>query len=71
MRLLQNTLREKDYQSGVKLTAGTNKEEDIDLPKSNVSTSLKMVHGWVCLRPSDTEPENKFYIGIQGETMRN
>ncbi|MGZ9819817.1 phospho-sugar mutase [Peribacillus simplex] len=60
---------QEDYQSGVKLTVGTNKEEVIDLPKSNVIKYFLEDGTWVCLRPSGTEPKIKFYFGIQGETM--
>ena len=62
---------QEDYQSGVKLNMGTNKEEVIDLPKSNVIKYFLEDGTWVCLRPSGTEPKIKFYFGVQGEKMES
>ncbi|MDP1420686.1 hypothetical protein Q8G35_20475 [Peribacillus simplex] len=48
---------------------GTNREEVIDLPKTNVMKYFLEDGPWVCLRPSGTEPKIKVYFGIHGETM--
>ena len=49
---------------------GTNQEEEIKLPKSNVLKYFLEDGTWVCLRPSGTEPKIKFYFGVQGSSMK-
>ena len=60
-------LVQEDYQSSKRNTA--NKEEAIDLPKSNVLKYFLDDGTWVCLRPSGTEPKIKFYFGVKGSSM--
>lgn len=43
--------------------------EEIKLPKSNVIKFTLEDEGWVCLRPSGTEPKLKIYGGFKGDTM--
>ncbi|MDM5224316.1 phospho-sugar mutase [Peribacillus sp. NJ11] len=60
---------QEDYLSRKKYTFGTNREEAIKLPKSNVLKYFLEDGTWVCLRPSGTEPKIKFYFGVQGNSM--
>lgn len=60
-------LVQEDYQSSKRNTA--NKEEVINLPKSNVLKYFLDDGTWVCLRPSGTEPKIKFYFGVKGSSM--
>jgi phosphoglucomutase len=60
---------QEDYLSSKKYMCGTNREEDIKLPKSNVLKYFLEDGTWVCLRPSGTEPKIKFYFGVQGSSM--
>lgn len=60
-------LVQEDYQSSKRNTA--DKEELIDLPKSNVLKYFLDDGTWVCLRPSGTEPKIKFYFGVKGNSM--
>jgi phosphoglucomutase len=61
---------QEDYLSGKRFLSGTNREEDIKLPKSNVLKYFLEDGTWVCLRPSGTEPKVKFYFGVQGSSMK-
>ncbi|WP_258833888.1 phospho-sugar mutase [Peribacillus frigoritolerans] len=61
---------QEDYLSSKKFMFGTNREEDIKLPKSNVLKYILEDGTWVCLRPSGTEPKVKFYFGVQGSSMK-
>ncbi len=60
-------LVQEDYQNSKRIIA--NKEEEIDLPKSNVLKYFLDDGTWVCLRPSGTEPKIKFYFGVKGNSM--
>lgn len=61
---------QEDYLSSKKYMFGTNREEDIKLPKSNVLKYFLEDGTWICLRPSGTEPKIKFYFGVQGSSMK-
>ena len=65
--LVTKLLVQEDYQSSKRYVA--NKEEEIDLPKSNVLKYFLDDGTWVCLRPSGTEPKIKFYFGVKGNSM--
>ena len=43
--------------------------ETIELPKANVIKFILEDEGWVCLRPSGTEPKLKIYAGFKGNTL--
>lgn len=45
------------------------KEESLDLPKSNVLKFILDDGSWFVLRPSGTEPKLKIYIGVLGEAL--
>ena len=55
----------KDFKTGIfhDLEKGT--ETQIDLPASDVLYYV-LSDGWVCVRPSGTEPKVKFYFGAAG-----
>jgi phosphoglucomutase len=60
-------LASEDYLTGIRKTS--NKEEKIDLPKSNVLKYTFTDGSWVCLRPSGTEPKVKFYFGVNSGSL--
>jgi phosphoglucomutase len=57
----------EDYLTGIRVTK--DKEEKIDLPKSNVLKYIFEDGSWVCLRPSGTEPKVKFYFGVNSNSL--
>ncbi|WP_066068185.1 phospho-sugar mutase [Neobacillus soli] len=57
----------EDYLTSIIVT--NNKEEKIELPKSNVLKYTFEDGSWVCLRPSGTEPKVKFYFGVNSLTL--
>ncbi|WP_284037406.1 phospho-sugar mutase [Neobacillus sp. 114] len=57
----------EDYLTGIRTI--DNREEKIDLPKSNVLKYIFEDGSWVCLRPSGTEPKVKFYFGVNSGTL--
>lgn len=54
----------EDYQTRERLDVGSGKIERIDLPEANVLKFILEGNGWVCLRPSGTEPKIKCYYGV-------
>ena len=62
----------EDYLQGKRtITGNGNKEETIQLPKSNVIKYYFDDGSWVCLRPSGTEPKIKFYFGVKGNSLED
>lgn len=59
----------EDYLTGSRTI--DNREEKIDLPKSNVLKYVFEDGSWVCLRPSGTEPKVKFYFGVNSKTLED
>ncbi len=57
----------RDYRTGVIKDFVTGKETDTGLPESNVLYFDLEEDGWLCVRPSGTEPKLKFYYGVRGE----
>ena len=53
-----------DYQTQIIHSNITGKEENTNLPKSNVLYYELENNAWCCIRPSGTEPKIKFYIGV-------
>lgn len=45
------------------------KENQIDLPRSNVLKYCLADGSWFCLRPSGTEPKAKFYFAVKGDSI--
>lgn len=56
-------IRIRDYQTGIIRDIRTGNESSTNLPKSNVLYFELENDGWVCIRPSGTEPKIKVYIG--------
>jgi phosphoglucomutase len=56
-----------DYQSSIHKDLLTDKETNIDLPKSNVLQFLTADGTKISIRPSGTEPKIKFYFSVKEE----
>ncbi|RJS58411.1 phosphoglucomutase [Bacillus subtilis] len=59
----------EDYAVSKRTLLKENKEEAIDLPKSNVLKYFLEDGSWFCLRPSGTEPKVKFYFAVKGTSL--
>ncbi len=57
----------KDYLTGTEKDLLDNKENKIDLPKSNVLQFFTADGTKISMRPSGTEPKIKFYFGVKDE----
>ena len=55
----------KDYQLQKSQDLVSGKEENIDLPKSNVLQFFTADGSKISVRPSGTEPKIKFYFGVK------
>ncbi|WP_053218023.1 phospho-sugar mutase [Virgibacillus senegalensis] len=58
----------EDYQISERRYVKTDETEQIDLPVENVVKYLLDKDGWVCLRPSGTEPKIKCYFGVSSSS---
>ena len=63
--------RIRDYDSQIIIDCMTGKEENTNLPKSNVLYYELENDAWCCVRPSGTEPKIKYYIGVKGTSMQD
>ncbi|MED3512226.1 phosphoglucomutase [Bacillus subtilis] len=61
----------EDYAVSKRTLLTENKEETIDLPKSNVLKYFLEDGSWFCLRPSGTEPKVKFYFAVKGSSLED
>ncbi|MEC1670867.1 phospho-sugar mutase [Bacillus mojavensis] len=61
----------EDYAVSKRMVLTENKEEAIDLPKSNVLKYFLEDGSWFCLRPSGTEPKVKFYFAVKGTSLED
>lgn len=61
----------EDYAVSKRTLLTENKEESIDLPKSNVLKYFLEDGSWFCLRPSGTEPKVKFYFAVKGSSWED
>lgn len=61
----------RDYGRGIRMNLRDAKEEALDLPSSDVLYFELEGNGWVCVRPSGTEPKIKYYAGVKGESMQD
>lgn len=59
----------RDYQAGTITNFTTSEVEPTNLPKSNVLYYDLADGGWVCVRPSGTEPKIKYYLGVKGSSF--
>ncbi|WP_026677201.1 phospho-sugar mutase [Fictibacillus gelatini] len=60
----------EDYKERIKTLLQTKKEEEIQLPASNVLKYMLDDQSWFCLRPSGTEPKVKFYFGVCTSSLK-
>ncbi|MFN2362755.1 MAG: phospho-sugar mutase [Halarsenatibacteraceae bacterium] len=58
----------KDYLNKVSKNFDTGKEEEIDLPESNVLQFLLTDGNKITIRPSGTEPKLKFYFAVKSNS---
>ncbi|SFK17452.1 phosphoglucomutase [Halobacillus dabanensis] len=58
----------EDYSTTVRKYVQEDKQEEMDLPTSNVVKFILEDDCWFCLRPSGTEPKIKFYYGVKSES---
>ncbi|QQD82996.1 phospho-sugar mutase [Bacillus siamensis] len=61
----------EDYSTGKRTVFADHREEDIDLPRSNVLKYFLEDGSWFCLRPSGTEPKVKFYFAVKGTSLQD
>lgn len=61
----------ENYLTGERLIVNSNTTERIDLPRENMMKFLLEQDGWVCLRPSGTEPKIKYYYGVRGNSIED
>ncbi len=61
----------RDYKADTVKNLATGEVTTTGLPKSNVLYFDLDNDGWVCVRPSGTEPKIKFYIGVKGESFED
>ena len=61
-------LAKRNYSTGKRITAAG--EEDFDTPKTNAVYYELSGGGFVCVRPSGTEPKLKTYYSLSGKSER-
>lgn len=61
----------RDYKADTIKNLATGEVTKTGLPKSNVLYFDLDNDGWVCVRPSGTEPKIKFYIGVKGASFED
>ena len=60
--------RKIDYQLSLQYDFERQKEEMVDLPKSDVLKCFFTDGSWYAIRPSGTEPKIKIYMSLLGKT---
>ncbi|MFC4023490.1 phospho-sugar mutase [Oceanobacillus longus] len=66
-----NVEKIENYLSSERIIVADNTRETIDLPKENMMKFILEQDGWVCLRPSGTEPKLKCYYGVRGNSHQD
>lgn len=61
----------RDYQSGRFVNLATGDTDASTLPVSNVLHYTLEDGGWICVRPSGTEPKLKFYFGVTAANRKD
>lgn len=56
----------ENYVTSERLDVTTGAKEVIELPQENMMKFILEEKGWVCFRPSGTEPKIKYYYGVCG-----
>lgn len=64
-------LSARDYAAELIKNMSTGESVPTGLPASNVLYYDLEENGWLCVRPSGTEPKIKFYYGVKGTSMEN
>lgn len=59
----------EDFKASTVTYLADSRNEEIQLPKSNVLKYQLADGSWFCLRPSGTEPKIKFYFGVKDESL--
>ncbi|WP_096189852.1 phospho-sugar mutase [Evansella halocellulosilytica] len=57
----------EDYQAGIRIDVSAQKEDKLTLPLANV-VKYFFENGWICFRPSGTEPKMKVYFSLKANT---
>lgn len=65
-----NVVKYIDIEKGKELDLKTEKETNIEFPKSNVLKFILEDESWYAIRPSGTEPKIKIYIYSKGESLK-
>ena len=64
------TIWKKDYKTKEFVNIATGETEESTLPVSDVLYYNLEDGAWLCVRPSGTEPKNKFYMGVRGISVK-
>lgn len=59
----------RDYSTDEREDLIENKKEKMNMPNSNVLYYELENNGWICVRPSGTEPKIKIYMGVKEESL--
>jgi phosphoglucomutase len=62
----QKIIAIEDYKTGKSINQQDDSETDLSLPESDV-VRIILECGWLCVRPSGTEPKLKAYLGINAK----
>ncbi|MGL4761566.1 MAG: phospho-sugar mutase [Sarcina sp.] len=58
-----------DYKLSTEVNNLTQKQKNVDLPKSNVLKYVLEDDSWFVVRPSGTEPKMKVYLSVKGSSL--
>lgn len=59
----------RDYLIDIRINSLNNEKEKMNMPISNVLYYELEKNGWVCVRPSGTEPKIKIYMGVKENSL--
>ncbi len=59
----------RDYLIDIRINSLNNEKEKMNMPNSNVLYYELEKNGWVCVRPSGTEPKIKIYMGVKENSL--
>lgn len=66
-----NVIARRNYKTGIIEDYGTKKQRPTGLPKTNALYFELEEEGFVCVRPSGTEPKIKVYYGVCGKNRQD